>query len=182
MRTGHTPYGYRIENGVAVIDEEQAPKVKKLCEAYLSGMSLPAAADAAGVGVSHASAMRMMMNRHYLGDEFYPQIITPETRKAIEEERQRRAKMYGRENRPKGHKPAKPPATRFVMAEPEEHFEDPFTQAAYLYSLIGEDTDAPQDTDDPQDTDAPQETDNPLDTDISQSEEHFQGGGTGWAR
>ena len=170
MRTGHIPYGYRIENGVAVIDEEQGAKVRKLCEGYLSGMSLPAAADAAGVGVSHASAMRMMMNRHYLGDEFYPQIITPEIRKAVEEERQRRAKMYGRENRPKGHKPARLPATRFVMADPEEQFEDPFTQAAYLYSLIGENTDAPQETDALQDTDK------------SDSEELAQGGGTGWAR
>jgi hypothetical protein len=29
MTMGHTPYGYRIENGKAVIDEEAAAKIKK---------------------------------------------------------------------------------------------------------------------------------------------------------
>lgn len=27
---GHTPYGYRIENGIAVIDEEAAGKFRKV--------------------------------------------------------------------------------------------------------------------------------------------------------
>lgn len=29
---GHTPYGYRIENGCAVIHEEEAAKIRKLYE------------------------------------------------------------------------------------------------------------------------------------------------------
>ena len=31
----HVPYGYRIENGKAVIDEEKAAQVRKLYEGYL---------------------------------------------------------------------------------------------------------------------------------------------------
>ena len=41
---GHTPFGYRIENGIAVIDEESATKLRRLYENYLSGMSLKTAA------------------------------------------------------------------------------------------------------------------------------------------
>ena len=37
---GHTPFGYRIENGTAVIDESAATKLRQLYENYLSGMSL----------------------------------------------------------------------------------------------------------------------------------------------
>ena len=37
---GHTPFGYRIENGVAVIDEDAAGKLRTLYANYLDGMSL----------------------------------------------------------------------------------------------------------------------------------------------
>ena len=36
---GHTPFGYRIENGIAIIDEPAA-KLRQLYKNYLSGMSL----------------------------------------------------------------------------------------------------------------------------------------------
>ena len=75
MGKGHTPYGYRIVNGAAVIDEKEAGQVRKLCEGYLAGMGLAAASQAAGIRNYHTSAMRMMLNRHYTGDDFYPAII-----------------------------------------------------------------------------------------------------------
>lgn len=37
---GHTPFGYRIENGIAIIDEPAATKLRQLYKNYLSGMSL----------------------------------------------------------------------------------------------------------------------------------------------
>ena len=37
---GHTPFGYRIENGIAIIDEPAAAKIRQLYKNYLSGMSL----------------------------------------------------------------------------------------------------------------------------------------------
>ena len=45
---GHTPYGYRIEEGKAVIDEAAAAQVRELYKNYLSGLSLTNAAKEAG--------------------------------------------------------------------------------------------------------------------------------------
>ena len=44
---GHTPFGYKIENGIAVIDQPAADKLRQLYKNYLSGMSLSKAASAA---------------------------------------------------------------------------------------------------------------------------------------
>ena len=41
---GHTPYGYSIKNGCATINENEADKIRKLYENYLSGMALAKAA------------------------------------------------------------------------------------------------------------------------------------------
>lgn len=53
---GHTPLGYRIENGIAVIDEEAADKVRQLYKNYLSGLSLTNAAKEAGINALHAGS------------------------------------------------------------------------------------------------------------------------------
>ena len=44
----HIPYGYRIENGRAVIDGEQAVTVREFFQNYISGMALMPAAENAG--------------------------------------------------------------------------------------------------------------------------------------
>jgi hypothetical protein len=66
----HVPYGYRIENGKAVIDEEKAKQVKKIYKAYLSGLAYVPAAEAAGLKLYHTGAKKMMQNKHYLGDDY----------------------------------------------------------------------------------------------------------------
>ena len=132
---GHTPYGYRIENGCAVIDEEAAEKIRRLYENYLAGMSLKQAATEAGIETYHSSAKRLMQNRHYLGDDFYPPIIYQETFDKAEAIRLERAGKLGRLNRVKIQKEIKAP-TYFHMAEAEQHYDDPRLQAEYLYSLI----------------------------------------------
>ena len=38
---GHTPYGYRIENGKAVIDEAAATQVRELYKNYLTPATIP---------------------------------------------------------------------------------------------------------------------------------------------
>ena len=76
---GHTPYGYSIENGCAAINKDEADKIRKLYENYLSGMALAKAASAAGIETYHGTAKRLMENRHYLGDDFDPAIIVQET-------------------------------------------------------------------------------------------------------
>lgn len=132
---GHTPYGYRIENACAVIDEEKAGKIRKLYENYLAGMTLTKAAAKAGIETYHSSAKRLMQNRHYLGDDFYPPIIDLETFNKAESLRLERAGKLGRLNRIKASKPLTVP-TRFRFGEAEEHYENPRLQAEYLYSLI----------------------------------------------
>ena len=68
----HNPYGYRIVDGKAEVDEGQATQVRELFENYISGMGLQAAAEKAGLQIYHGSAGRMLRNTHYLGDEYYP--------------------------------------------------------------------------------------------------------------
>ena len=71
----HTPFGYRIENGKAVIDKEAAEQIKVLFQSYLSGDSLATAAKKAGIKGFHSGIGRILRNKRYLGDEFYPAII-----------------------------------------------------------------------------------------------------------
>ena len=93
---GHTPYGYRIENGVGVIDEAAAGKLRKLYKNYLSGMGLHMAASEAGIQTYHGTAKRLLMTKHYLGDDFYPAIIDVETYQKTLEELINRAAALGR--------------------------------------------------------------------------------------
>ena len=46
---GHLPYGYRIENGIAVVCDEEAAKLRKIYEGYLAGLSLVEAAARTGM-------------------------------------------------------------------------------------------------------------------------------------
>ena len=38
-KRGHLPYGYKIENGSAVVREEEAEQLRKMYEGYLGGVS-----------------------------------------------------------------------------------------------------------------------------------------------
>lgn len=78
----HTAYGYRIENGIAVIDEEKAEKVRNLYKVYLSGLSLSIATKTAGIDAYHGTAGRMLRNERYIGDDYY-QINKPICKKHL---------------------------------------------------------------------------------------------------
>lgn len=131
----HTPYGYRIENGKAVIDKDTAGQIKTLFHSYLSGDSLAIAAKKAGIKAFHAGIGRMLRNTRYLGDDYYPAIIDPDIFEAAEAERIRRAEELGRVFEPKEEKKVVYP-TAFHISEGAEQFDDPFQQAEYAYSLI----------------------------------------------
>lgn len=131
----HTPFGYRIANGKAVIDELAAEQVKVLFQAYLSGDALSTAAQKAGILTSHAAIGKMLRNARYLGDDYYPTIINPATFEAAETERIRRAEKLGRIFEPKENVEVVYPNT-FRVKEGVERFDDPFQQAEYAYSLI----------------------------------------------
>ena len=131
----HTPFGYQIVNGEAVIDELAAEQLKTLFLAYLAGDSLATAAQKAGIQISHAVVGKMLRNTHYLGDDYYPAIIEPATFESAEAERISRAEKLGRIFEPKENIEVVYP-TAFLIKESNEWFDDPFQQAEYAYSLI----------------------------------------------
>ncbi|HPD88415.1 MAG TPA: recombinase [Oscillospiraceae bacterium] len=131
----HTPFGYRIESGKAVINKEAAEQIKVLFQSYLSGDSLATAAKKAGIKAFHSGIGRMLRNTRYLGDEFYPPIIDKDTFNTAEAERIMRAERLGRTKKFKQEKEVVYP-TIFRMKEGTEELDDPFGQAEYAYSLI----------------------------------------------
>jgi hypothetical protein len=132
---GHTPYGYRIQNGKAMIDNEAAERIKTLFQSYLSGDSLDTAAKKAGIQSFHAGIGKMLRNARYLGDEYYPAIIDPETFAAAQAERIKRAEMLSRIYEPKAKAEVVFP-TAFRINDVTQQFDNPFQQAEYAYSLI----------------------------------------------
>lgn len=136
----HIPYGYRIENGRAVIDEEQAATVREFFQNYISGMALMPAAEKAGLKLYHGSAGRMLRNKKYLGDDYYPAIIDKEIFDKAEEIRMSRAKALGRVWELEGKKDILFP-TSFTIPAVKKVSDDPFEQAAYAYSLIESEVD-----------------------------------------
>lgn len=132
---GHTPYGYRIENGKAVVDEDQAAQIRTMYDGYLRGLGLMDAAKGAGMKMYHGSVKRMLQNHHYLGDAYYPAIIDKGTFNAALGEQQKRAKALGRVFEPREIEELQPTA-RFSIDRIQKRYEDPFKQAEYAYGLI----------------------------------------------
>lgn len=132
---GHTPYGYRIENGIAIVDEEKAKAVVKLFEGYLDGLGLQEAANTAGIPVKHRQAKLMMLNKKYQGTDYYPALVTKELAERVKEEIKKRAEKLGRIYEPK-EKEIKKAETKFIISTIEKCFQNPYHQAEYIYSLI----------------------------------------------
>lgn len=131
----HTPYGYRIINGKSVVDKQAAKQIKTLFQSYLSGDSLATAAKKADIKAFHAGISRMLQNKRYLGDEYYPAIIDPDEYVTVQAERIRRAQKLGRIHEAEKQQDVVYPST-FRFIEGTERFDDPFQQAEYAYSLI----------------------------------------------
>ena len=131
----HTPYGYDIVDGKAVINEKAAVQVRLFFQNYLNGMALTKAAEHAGMKLFHGSAGRMLRNKHYLGDDYYPQIIAKETFDKVEEVRLKKAANLGRVRELKTDEKRKVPR-EFVFGTVVTRYSDPFRQAEYIYGLI----------------------------------------------
>src|SRR5574344_1934116 len=136
----HTPYGYRIEGGKAVIDETAAGQVKELFEGYNSGLALTVAAEKAGLKLYHSSAKRLLQNERYVGDDYYPAIVDRDVFNKANNEIRRRAQVLGRVREYQEPHPPDP-QTRFKMGRQTKFFDDPFAQAEYMYSLIESEVD-----------------------------------------
>lgn len=135
MKQGHTPFGYKIVNGKAVVDEKDSKILKKIYENYLNGKSLKNSAKDAGIDALHSSVSRMLLNKRYLGDDYYPQLIDNETYDRVVEEKKKRASALGRTDRVKPKEKVEIPQ-KFKMQKPTQKLSDPFANASYLYSLI----------------------------------------------
>lgn len=131
----HTPYGYKIIGGKAVVDEEPAENIRDFYKGYISGFALKAAAENAGLKLSHSSAGMMLRKRYYLGDDFYPSIIDKEIFDKAEEMRIARASSLGRIRELEKLEEPKP-MVDFIMPKVQLIYADPFEQAKYAYGLI----------------------------------------------
>lgn len=132
-----TPYGYRIENGTAVMIEEQAEIIKKIFENYLSGMALAVSAEKAGLKISHSMAKKMICCQYYLGDNFYPAIIDEHTFQLANAELRNRAERMNRLGKTRRKKSVI--YKNFILNTPTKCYENPVEQAEYMYSLIESD-------------------------------------------
>lgn len=125
-------YGYRIENGRAVIDEKEAAVIVGIFNGYLSGLSLRESAVNAGKELVHSSVKRIIRNICYVGDDFYPAIVSKQTFGRANAELIRRSENHSHKKR------LKPPHIyrEFTVNDPAMQYEDPVQQAEYIYSLI----------------------------------------------
>ncbi len=134
----HTPYGYDIVDGKAVVNVEQADNLKKICENYLGGMGYIAAARDVGLSMQHCGVKLMIENKKYLGDDFYPQIITMELHEKVVAERLKRSKALGRDRKKKKERKQATIPTKFSMTRIQNKYDNPIEQAEYAYGLIKE--------------------------------------------
>jgi len=92
----HTPYGYAIKNGKAVLDKLKSKQVKALFMEYVTGSSLQDSGTKAGIKRAHASLGRILDAPCYKGNDFYPAIVSEDIWIKVQNERQRRAYRLGR--------------------------------------------------------------------------------------
>lgn len=135
MRT-RIPYGYRIVNGLAEPDQEQTERLKTFFETYLDGYSIRDAAAIAGIDRTLGCCRRMLTNPVYLGDAYYPPLLSESLiKRAQEEAAKRAAHLVGRAGAPV--KKPVPVQTRFALGKKlPSYSKDPAEYAAQLYSRI----------------------------------------------
>lgn len=132
----HTPYGYNILNGKAVVDKEKAKQLNALFEAYIAGAALRTAAESVGIMLSHSSIGKLLRNEKYFGTDFYPAIIDKAIFEAAEVERMKRARALGRIYKYEDRDGLNGVKHIFTIGKIEQKYDDPFKQAEYAYSLI----------------------------------------------
>ena len=106
MKQRHMPLGYRMAGGKILIVPEQAELVKEVFQAYSEGNSLYQLArrltDHGALNANHkpvwnhGTVGKILENRKYLGDEFYPALMEPELFYKVQERRKEKSKELGR--------------------------------------------------------------------------------------
>lgn len=110
MMQRHMPIGYKLADGKIQLDEQKAAVVKKIFTDYLSGASTSALAKRLTemgfpnannkASWNHGSIGKILENVKYLGDEFYPQMISTELFEQVQKHRRERCEQLGRSIRP----------------------------------------------------------------------------------
>ncbi len=125
-------FGYKMENGNAIIQEQEAEMIRQIFQNYLSGMSLKNSAIAAGMPMAHSRVKNILHQKCYISDDFYPAIVDEQIFEKANAELIRRAEKHF-----SGKLRKEPPIfQKFTLSVPAVQFEDPIKQAEYLYSLI----------------------------------------------
>lgn len=130
-------YGYRIVNGEAHINADEAKALQVLYEAYIETGSLSQSGKRAGITITHSCLSRLLENRIFLGTDYYPQIIDEETFSKVQELRRDAIKKRRR----KKPEPKEAVMTWFEIDPVDKKYDDPYRQAEYAYGLIEEKTD-----------------------------------------
>lgn len=129
------PYGYEIKDGVVKINEEEAEIIRNIFNNYLAGMGLVECAKSQGLKLNHSSVGRLLRNKRYIGDGYYPAIIQKEIFEKAEEMRLDRAESLGRIGKvSKGKRFIIP--EKFSMKKCDKVPLSPYKKVEYLYSLI----------------------------------------------
>lgn len=89
----HMPFGYKMANGIVTVEQEKAELVRKMFNDYIAGVSLiQTAKDLSKQGIpnangkpswNHGSIGKILSNRKYTGNDFYPAIVTEEIFSAV---------------------------------------------------------------------------------------------------
>ena len=135
--TTHTPYGYKIIKGQAIIDESVACKIRLLFNEFLRCGSMRAAAIKAGIEKTHSVLGRILKNKLYLGDDYYPQLIDEDVFNRVQVLRNDNARAQNRIREYK-EQSSFSDDTKYKIKKIVRQFDNPFKQAEYAYSLIEE--------------------------------------------
>ncbi len=127
------PFGYRIINGTAEIDEKEGAAIQKAFDMYLSGKALSTIGKELGINKYHAGVAKILENQKYLGTDFYPAIVEKELFDKVQQARAASRKKHARPGRI--HQDAQVNTT-FKMEPMKQVLTDPFEQAQYVYGLI----------------------------------------------
>lgn len=110
MMQRHMPIGYKLVDGKIQLDEPKAAVVKRIFADYLSGVSTSALAKRMTemgflnannkASWNHGSIGKILENVKYLGDEFYPQMISTELFEQVQKHRKERCDQLGRSIQP----------------------------------------------------------------------------------
>ena len=135
----HIPYGYQIQDGIALPDPVQKEKIHQLIKYYLSGESITNSIQKSKFEKSRSVAERLLFEPLYLGDDYYPPLISQELHEQLIKERQKRYEAQGNFVSSRSY-PVVPVYDQFIRKKEASLSEDsslsPAEKAAFVYQQI----------------------------------------------